>query len=503
MSPTSALSENSPKPAASGPSLALALLVIATAQLMVVLDDTIANIALPTLQTDLGISPANLPWVINAYILAFGGLLLFGGRLGDLYGRRRMLQVGMATFTIASLLVGLAQGETSIIASRFLQGVGAALTAPNALALIATNFPEGTARNKAMAVYGAMSGLGIIAGLILGGLLTGLLGWRWAYFINLPIGLAVLAGSRTLVEAELHNGRPDVAGAITSIGGMAALVYGITRGGEHGWTDGVTLAAFAAAAVLLPLFVVLQARNNDPLLPLGLFKDRNRVGSYLAMLLLGFGPMGMIYLLTLYLQHILGYSPLWTALAFLPFGAGIIVGAGISSKLVTRLAPRAVAVPGALIGGAALFWLSSIGQELNYAWHFMPAAFLTAFGFVTAVIALALTAVKGVKAQETGIASALFNASQQIGVAFGLALLSTISITATASRVPDALSALYRGRGTGDAVSVQSASDALVHGYGLGLGASAVALIVAAIFIAVLVNAKRTELPATADGTTE
>jgi EmrB/QacA subfamily drug resistance transporter len=469
---------------------------------MVVLDDTIANIALPTLQTDLRISPANLPWVINAYILAFGGLLLFGGRLGDLYGRRRMLQIGMATFTIASLLVGLAQGETSIVASRFLQGVGAALTAPNALALIATNFPEGTARNKAMAVYGAMSGLGITAGLILGGLLTGLFGWRWAFFINIPIGLAVLAGSRTLIEADLHKGRPDLAGAITSIGGMAALVYGITRGGEHGWTDDITLAAFAAAAVLLPLVVILQARNKDPLLPLRLFKDRNRVGSYLAMLLLGFGPMGMIYLLTLYLQHILGYSPLRTALAFLPFGAGIILGAGISSKLVTRFAPRTVAVPGALIGGAALFWLSTIGQKLDYVWHFMPAAFLTAFGFVTAVIALALTAVKGVKAQEAGIASALFNASQQIGVAFGLALLSTISVTATARKLPDALNALYRAREAGDVVSAQAASDALVHGYGLGLWASAIALIGAAIFIAILVNAKRTEVPATAIGTT-
>lgn len=495
MSPSSVLPAKMPTPTAKGPSLAMALLVIATAQLMVVLDDTIANIALPTLQTDLGISPANLPWVINAYILAFGGLLLFGGRLGDLYGRRRMLRVGMATFTAASLLVGLSQGETTIIGSRFLQGVGAALTAPNALALIATNFPEGAARNKAMAVYGAMSGLGIIAGLILGGLLTGLLGWRWAFYINIPIGLAVLAGSKTLIEADLHKGQPDFAGALTSIGGMAALVYGITRGGEHGWTDGITLASFAAAAILLPLFVFLQARNKDPLLPLRLFKDRNRVGSYLAMLLLGFGPMGMIYLLTLYLQHILGYTPLWTALAFLPFGAGIILGAGVSSKLVMRFAPRAIAVPGALIGGAALFWLSNIGQDLDYNRHFMPAAFLTAFGFVTAVIALALTAVKGVRPQETGIASALFNASQQIGVAFGLALLSTISITATASRLPGALPALYRGRQAGDAVSVETASEALVHGYGLGLAASAVALIVAAILIALLVNAKRTEVP--------
>jgi EmrB/QacA subfamily drug resistance transporter len=471
--------------------LGLALLVIATAQLMVVLDDTIANIALPTLQNDLGISPAKLPWVINAYILAFGGLLLFGGRLGDLYGRRRMLQAGMAIFTVASLLVGLAQDGTALIAWRGLQGVGAALTAPNALALIATTFPEGKARNSAMAVYGAMSGLGIIAGLIVGGLLTGLFGWRWAFYINVPIGLAVLLGSRTLVEAELHKGRPDFAGALTSIGGMAALVYGITRGGEHGWTDGVTLAAFAASAVLLPLFLFLQARSTDPLLPLRLFGDRNRVGSYLVMLLLGFGPMGMIYLLTLYLQHVLGYSPIWTALAFLPFGAGIIIGAGVSSKLVTRFAPREVAVPGGLIGGAALFWLSSIGRELDYFWHFMPAAFLTAFGFVTAVIALALTAVKGVQAQETGIASALFNASQQIGVAFGLAVLSTITVTATISRVPDALGALYRAREAGDIGTAQLAADALIHGYGLGLAASAIALIVAAILAAVLVTAKK------------
>lgn len=479
--------------------LGLALAVIATAQLMVVLDDTIANIALPTLQDDLGISPANLPWVINAYILAFGGLLLFGGRLGDIYGRRRMLQAGMVIFTVASLLVGMAQDSLSVIASRGLQGIGAAFTAPNALALITTTFPEGSARNRAMAVYGAMSGLGIVAGLILGGLLTGMLGWRWAFFINVPIGLAVLAGSRTLVEAELHKGRPDLVGALTSIVGMAALVYGFTRGGEHGWSDSVTLTSFAVAAILLPLFLAIQAWGKNPLLPLRLFQDRNRAGSYLAMLLLGFGPMGMLYLLTLYLQHILLYSPILTALAFLPFGVGIILGAGISSKLVMRFAPREVAVPGALIGGIALFWLSTIGQELDYIWHFMPAAFLTAFGFVSAVIALALSAVKGVQVQETGIASALFNASQQIGVAFGLAVLSTISVSVAASRLPDALGALYQGRETGDTEMVESASDALIYGYGLALAGSGVALVIAAITVAVLINARRGQVSPTAD----
>ena len=339
-----------------------------------------------------------------------------------------------------------------------------------------------------------MSGLGIIAGLILGGLLTGLLGWRWAFYINVPIGLAVLAGSRTLVEAELHKGRPDLLGAVTSIVGMGALVYGITRGGEHGWTDGVTLASFGASAILLPLFLTVQARGKDPLLPLRLFKDRNRGGTYLAMLLLGFGPMGMIYLLTLHLQHILEYSPIWTALAFLPFGAGIILGAGISSKLVLKFAPREVAVPGAVIGGAALFWLSNIGPELNYLWHFMPAAFLTAFGFVTAVIALALTAVRGVQTQETGIASALFNASQQIGVALGLAVLSSVSVTASGTRMADALGRLYLARENSDVETVRVASNALVHGYSSALVAASLALIVAAVITAVLVSAKKGEV---------
>ncbi|MDF3907562.1 MULTISPECIES: MFS transporter [Paracoccus] len=476
--------------------LGLSLTVIATAQLMLVLDDSIANIALPVIQNELGISAANLPWVINAYILAFGGLLLFGGRLGDLFGRRRLLQIGMAVFTLASLLAGLAQDGASLIAFRGLQGLGAALTAPNALALIATTFPEGQPRSKAMAVYGGMSALGIVAGLLLGGVLTSTLGWRWVFFINIPIGLAVLAGSRILAEADLHRGRLDLAGAATSIAGMSALVYAITRGGEHGWTDEITLAAFAVAAVMLPLFLILQSRGKSPLLPLHLFNDRNRTGSYLATALLAFGPMGAFYLLTLYMQHIESYSPIAAGLAWLPFAIGLVLGAGISSKLVLRLAPRQVAVPGMLIAGGALFWLSRIGDAFDYAGHFMPGAFLLGFGFAMGIVSLTLTAVKGVAAQETGIASALLNASQQIGVAFGLAVLSTVSVTATASRMPDALAGLYRGRNAGDQGLVEAANDALVHGYGLGLAAASAALIAAAVIAAVLVNARRGEVSA-------
>ena len=472
------------------------LLVVATAQLMLVLDDSIANIALPTIQNELTIPAANLPWVINAYILVFGGLLLFGGRLGDLFGRRRMFQIGMALFTVASLLAGLAQESVSLIAFRGLQGLGAALTAPNALALIATTFPEGQPRSKAMAVYGAMSALGIVAGLLLGGLLTSMFGWRWVFFINIPIGLAVLIGSPTLVEAELHRGRLDLAGAITSIGGMTALVYGITRGGEHGWTDDITLAAFAVALVLLSLFLIVQARGRSPLLPLRLFNDRNRTGSYMGTALLAFGPMGAFYLLTLYMQHIERYSPITTGLAWLPFAVGLVLGAGISSKLVLRLAPRQVAVPGMLIGGSALFWLSFIGRELDYLGQFVPAAFLLGFGFALGIVSLTLTAVKGVAAQEAGIASALLNASQQIGVAFGLAVLSTVSVTTTASRMPDALAVLHRARAGGDTGLAQSAGDALIHGYGLGLAAASVALVAAAVLTMILVNARRGEVSA-------
>ncbi len=471
-------------------STGLALAVIATAQLMLVLDDSIANIALPTIQHELGISAANLPWVINAYILAFGGLLLFGGRLGDLVGRRRVLQGGMVLFTIASLLAGLAGSGDWLIAARGLQGIGAALTAPNALALITTTFAEGPSRNKAMAVYGAMSGLGIVAGLLVGGVLTDLLGWRWVFFINVPIGLFVLAGSRVLVEAELHDGRPDLAGALTSVGGVGALVYAITRGGEHGWTDAMTLGAFTVAAILLPLFVVIQSRGRDPLLPLRLFKNSSRAGSYAAAVLLAFGPMGALYLMTLYMQDVLAYSPLKTGLSWLPFGVGIIVGAGFTTKMAAKHSPRALAVAGSLISSASMFWLSMIDTTASYVTHIMPAMFGLAFGFVMGILALTLTAVRDVRAQDSGIASALLNASQQIGVALGLAILSTVAVSVTQRRLPDALDTLRQGRAAADHALVATASDTLVQGYSMALAAGAAAILVAAVIAGLLIKGK-------------
>jgi EmrB/QacA subfamily drug resistance transporter len=469
---------------------------------MLVLDDSIANIALPTIQNELSISAANLPWVINAYILAFGGLLLFGGRLGDIFGRRRVLQIGMAIFTLASLLAGLANDSTVLIAARGLQGVGAALTAPNALALIAATFPEGKPRNNALAVYGAMSGLGIVAGLLLGGILTGMFGWRWVFFINVPIGVAVLAGSRALVEAELHKGDVDLLGALTSVVGMTALVYAITRGGEHGWADSVTVASFVAAAVFLPLFTLIQSRRANPLVPLWLFKDRNRAGSYLPMLLIAFGPMGAFYLLTLYMQHIMEYSPIRTGLAWLPFGIGIVLGAGVTTKIVAHFRPRVVAALGMVIAAGALLWLSGISRETAYASHIMPAIFALAFGFAMGFVPLTLTAVKGVRAQETGIASALLNASQQIGVAFGLAVLSSISVTVTARKRPDALASLHEARSAADAEAVRQASDAIIDGYSAGLTFGAVAIVLAAVIAAVFINAAKGQAPVAGEAVT-
>jgi len=472
----------------SGRRLGVALLVIATAQLMLVLDDSIANIALPTIQNELGIPAATLPWIINAYILAFGGLLIFGGRVGDLFGRRRTLQLGVALFTVASLAAGLAPTGPVLIAARALQGIGAALTAPNALALIATTFSTGEARNKALAIYGAMSGLGVTAGLLLGGVLTGTLGWRWVFFINVPIGLALLAGTRTLVEASRHQGRMDLAGALTGTGGITAIVFAIIRGGEHGWTDVLTLASFAVAAVLIPVFIGLQARSSDPLLPLRLFRDRNRSGSYLAMLMVSFGPMGTFYLLTLYMQHILGYSPVQTGLAWLPFGIGIVLGAGIASKLVVRFAPRVISTTGILIASAAIFWFSTIQSGTGYL-ALLPGIFALAFGFALSFIPLTLTAVNNIKAQESGIASALLNSAQQIGVALGVAVLSTISVSITESRLPDALTALYTSRASRDAAANATASAALTSGYTTALFIAAILLAASALITALIINA--------------
>jgi EmrB/QacA subfamily drug resistance transporter len=419
----------------------LALLAIATAQLMLVLDDSIVNIALPTIQAELGVAPVHLPWVVNAYILAFGALLLVGGRAGDLVGRRRTLQVGIAIFVVASLVGGLGQNTAMLIAARAVQGLGAALVAPNALALVATTFTARKTRDAALSLYGAMSALGVVIGLLLGGVLTGTLGWRWVFFINVPIGLLVLLGSRALVAAEPHDGRLGAADAVLGTGGMVALTYAITRLGEHGFTDPLALGLVLAAVALLFGFVQVQVRSASPLVPLSLFRDGNRSGAYVTMLLLAIGPMGTFYVITLYLQQVLGLSPLQTGGAWLPFAVGLVLGAGTAPKLLLRTGPRQVAAAGALLGAGAALWFSRVGLEANYWLHLAPAMAILAFGFGLGVLALTQAAVYQVEPDKAGIASALLNSAQQIGVALGLAVLAGVAAAVAATPQHAALTA--------------------------------------------------------------
>ncbi|WP_309082340.1 MFS transporter [Zhihengliuella sp.] len=440
------------------------LLVIATAQLMLVLDDSIVNIALPSIQTELEVQPVHLPWVVNAYILAFGSLLLLGGRVGDLWGRKRILQIGIAVFVVASLFGGLGQSTAMLVVARALQGVGAAMAAPNALALITTTFESRKMRDAALSLYGAMSGIGIVIGLVLGGVLTDLLDWRWVFFINVPIGLLVLAGSRTLVAAERHTGRLGALGAVLGTAGMVSLVYAVTRFGEGGFTDPLAYALLGAAMVLLVGFVASQRSSRSPLVPLSLFADRNRAGAYLAMLGLAIGPMGTFYVITLYLQQVREYSPLLTGLAWLPFAIGIVLGAGVAPKLLLKVAPRRVAALGALLGAAGAFWFSRITVDTAYWTGMAPAMLVIAFGFGLGVIALTQAAVYDVDGDKAGIASALLNSAQQLGVALGLAVLAGVAAGVTARADSTTPQTLVEGYGT-----------ALLVGAGILLGAAVLA----------------------------
>jgi predicted MFS family arabinose efflux permease len=385
---------------------------------------------------------------------------------------------------------GLAPDGGVLIAARVLQGVGAALAAPNALALIGTTFPAGEARNKAVGLYGAMSGIGIVLGLLLGGVLTATVGWRPVFLINVPIGLAVLAGTRALVESERHAGRLDVPGAVTGTLGVAALAYGLTGAGEHGWADGRTLAAFAAAAVLLPVFVALQSRVGSPLMPLRVFADRARSGSYAATLVLGSALMGLFYVLALYFQQVQQWDALRTGLAFLPFAVGIVVSTVVSTKLVEKVQPRILAAAGLLLSAAAVGTLSLIEPGSSYALRLAPAIFAFAFGAGLAFPPLTLATVQGVEASLAGVASALLNTAQQIGAALGLALLTAVSIASSDSRLAGAADLLPRALADGDSALATRAGEALAHGYGTALAVEATLLLAAAVIAALTLRAQ-------------
>ena len=447
--------------------LGLALLVIATAQLMVVLDATIVNVALPHIQQALGFSGSGLEWVVNAYAVTFGGLLLLGGRAGDILGRRRVFVFGLLLFSGASLLGGFATSEWWLLTARAVQGVGGAVIAPTALALITTNFPEGGERNRAFGVYAAMAGAGSAVGLLLGGILTTYASWRWVLFVNVPIGILVAAAApRVLAESPRRPGRIDVAGAVTGTGGIALLVYGLSKAatgpdGVSHWGDAQVLASLAASVVLLVSFVLIERRSSRPLLPMRVLADRNRSGAYLIMLCVATGLFGLFFFLTLFIQNVLGYSAIRSGIAYLPFAIGVVIASALASQLVPRIGARPLIVAGTAAVAGGMFWFSRLTEHAGYAGHLLGPQLVSSFGLGLVFVPLALVALHNVAEQDSGVASSLLNTAQQVGGAIGLALLGTVAWTTVADSVRT--QAAQPRREGGPAIAEAGHSPARVH----------------------------------------
>ncbi len=405
-----------------------ALIFIALAQLMVVLDATIVNIALPSAQQDLGISDGNRQWVITAYALAFGGLLLFGGRIADLWGRKRTFVTGLIGFAAASALGGAATGEAMMLGARALQGAFGALLAPAALSLLAVTFTDAKERAKAFGIYGAIAGGGGAVGLILGGFLTEYLNWRWTFFVNIPFAVVAAVGAYLVVRepAAGRNRSPlDIPGVVLSTLGLVALVYGFTRAESAGWGDTGTIALFVGSGVLLILFVLTEYLVKSPLLPLRVVTDRNRGGVYLSLGLAVIAMFGLFLFLTYYLQVVKGYSPVKTGFAFLPMIVGMIVGSTqIGTRLMTRVPPRLLMAPGFLTAGVGMLLLTQLEIGTSYAGLILPAQLLLGLGMGTAFMPAMSLATLGVDPRDAGVASAMVNTSQQVGGAIGTALLT-------------------------------------------------------------------------------
>jgi EmrB/QacA subfamily drug resistance transporter len=494
--------------------LGLALVVIATAQLMVVLDATIVNVALPHIQHALGFSGSGLEWVVNAYTLTFGGLLLLGGRAGDILGRRRVFIAGIILFSAASLLGGLATSQAWLLAARAVQGVGGAIVAPTALSLVTTNFPEGAPRNRAMGVYSAMSIGGIAVGLLAGGLLTTYASWRWVLFVNVPIGIAVaLLAPRVLGESQRHPGRFDLAGAITGTGGLAALVYGLssaatTASGVSQWGEPKVLASLAAAVVLLAVFMIVETRSPHALMPMRIFRNRSRSGAYLIMLCIGTAMFGMFFFLTIFVQTVWGYSALKTGVAYLPMVAVIMAGAGVSTQLVPRVGARPLLLAASAIATGGMFWLSRISEHSSYVGGLLGPMLVTAAGLGLLFMPLTLVCLSKVEDRDAGLAGSLVNTGQQVGGSIGLAILGTVAWTVVANTFRASVAA---GKATAAAAAraghplhltaaqikageTQLYNHALAVGFSRGFVVSAGIMLLALVATIVMIRVKRADL---------
>jgi EmrB/QacA subfamily drug resistance transporter len=458
--------------------------VVVVAQLMVVLDASIVTIALPSAQRALHISVANRQWVITAYTLAFGGLLLLGGRIADFGGRRRMFIVGLIGFAAASALGGWAVDQAMLFGSRALQGAFAALMAPAALSILTTTFQDDPReRAKAFGAYGAVSGAGAAIGVLAGGVLTEYASWRWCLLINVPIALLTAMAASRVVRETRATGKTgyDIPGAVLATAGVVSLVYGFTKAVTDGWSSGPTLSLISVGLILLVAFVVVEARSAHPLLPLRVVLERNRGGAYLATLLIVVGMFAMFLFVSYYMQQILHYSAAKAGVAFLPFALGVIVAAGMATPLVPKVGPRVVMTAGLLIAGAGLLWLTQIGVHTSYWTHLLPQLVVMSLGMGLAFPALSSTALTNVRPEDAGVASSLLSTAQQAGASLGAALLNTIAATATASYIASHGTSL--------------AEKGLVHGFTVAFAVGAAILAAGAIVSAVFVSGPTKALP--------
>ncbi|GGV75667.1 MFS transporter [Streptomyces massasporeus] len=461
------------------------LVVIALAQLMVVLDATIVNIALPSAQRDLGMSDGNRQWVITAYTLAFGGLLLLGGRIADLVGRKRTFVIGLIGFAAASALGGAATNAGMLFGARALQGAFAAVLAPSALSLLTTTFTDPKERGKAFGIYGALAGSGAAIGFMVGGLLTEYLDWRWCLYVNVPIAIVAVFGALALLhDRPGHAGaRLDVPGVLLGCGGLVAIVYGFSEAESRGWSDPMVLSLFAAGIVLLAVFVWWQSRAPSPLLPLHIIRDRNRAGCFLTMALAVIGMFGLFLFMTYYLQAVLAYSPVKTGLAFLPLTGAIIIGSTqISARLLQRVPPRMLMVPGMVLAATGMVLLTQITTHSSYASEILPALLLLGLGMGLTFMPVFATATAGVAPQDSGVTSATVNTSQQVGGSIGTALLNTIATTSTATYVTAHL--------TDPSDRTRVMREGVVHGYTVAIWWAAGIMLLAGLIAGLMVTKK-------------
>ncbi len=465
----------------------LILGVIAIAQLMVVLDATIVNIALPSAQRDLGFGDESRQWVVTAYALAFGSLLLLGGRLGDLFGRKWAFVGGLLGFALASAVGGAAGSFSVLVLARAAQGVFGAVLAPASLALLATIFTDPSERGKAFGIFGAVAGGGSAVGLLLGGVLTETLSWRWCLYVNLLFAVPAAVFAVRLLFNEVQPDRPriDVAGTLTATGGLFALVYGFSNSETNSWGHPVTIIMLAAAAILLVAFAVIESRVANPLLPLRVVADRTRGGSYLAIGISGIAIFAVFLFLTYYLQQTKGLTPIQTGLAFLPLTAAIMVTATlVNIKLLTRIGPRPLIVAGMMLGAVAMAWLAQLETDSSYATHVLPALVVMGVGMGNIFAPAFASATFGVQPRDAGVASALVNTMQQVGGSIGTALLSSIFASSAA--------AFAEGRRP----TPQLAQEAAVHGYTVAFWIAAGVFAVGAVLVALTMRSVEVQQPA-------